>query len=451
MPYGLDEPEPIGAYLNGVFPTETPDGSTGVPALLSETGAFTNLATLEIAPGLIPYTLQQPFWSDGAEKFRWIALPNDGAHDTPAEQITFSEDQLWTFPPGTVTMKHFELPTDYADPSQTTRLETRFLVVAADGSVYGLTYRWNDDETDAVLLDDEETEVIAVRTPRGIEIRTWQYPNRLQCLTCHTEFAGKVIGPRTRQLNGDMYYPSTDRTANQLATWNHLGMFSETLDENSFPDYLTIAPQSDQAIDLEHRALSYLDSNCGYCHRPGGVFTAVFDARISIPLERSGIINGFALNNGGILGSAIVVPGDTSKSLIYQRMLSLEEQVAMPPLAKGVVDSTGAALMAEWILSLGEQTSIDDEAVPVSTTIHGAFPNPFSSASTASFSLAQSGPTQLKLFDMTGREVKTLLNTSLPRGKHEVKLDATNLSNGAYILQLRTSQTTQTHIISLLK
>ncbi len=284
MPYGFDEPEPIGAYLNGVFPTETPDGSTGVPALLSETGAFTNLATLEIAPGLIPYTLQQPFWSDGAEKFRWIALPNDGAHDTPAEQITFSEDQLWTFPPGTVTMKHFEIPTDYADPSQTTRLETRFLVVAADGSVYGLTYRWNDDETDAVLLDDEETEVIAVRTPRGIEIRTWQYPNRLQCLTCHTEFAGKVIGPRTRQLNGDMYYPSTDRTANQLATWNHLGMFSETLDENSFPDYLTIAPQSDQDIDLEHRALSYLDSNCGYCHRPGGVFTAVFDARISIPL-----------------------------------------------------------------------------------------------------------------------------------------------------------------------
>ena len=451
MPYGLDAPEPVGAYLNGVFPTEEPDGSTGVPGLLSETGAFTDLETMEAATGLIPYTLREPFWSDDAEKYRWIALPNDGTHDTPAEQITFSEEGLWTFPPGTVTVKHFELPTDYSDPTETTRLETRFLITAEDGSIYGLTYQWNDDESDAVLLEEEATESIAVRTARGIEIRTWEYPNRLACLTCHSQVAGRTIGPRTRQLNGDMLYEKTDRVANQLATWNHLGMFSENLDENEFETYLTIAAKDDENATLEHRALSYLDTNCGYCHRPGGVFTALFDARLSTPLERSGMINGFAFNNNSILGSAIVVPGDTSKSLIYHRANSLEEQVAMPPIAKGVVDSAGVALLGEWILNLDDQTSIEEEDISLQTHVLGNYPNPFGQQSQLLFNLAQAGPAKIQVFDMNGREVSTPLNTTLPAGQHEVKIDGSTLSNGKYVVKLTTGSTSKTHLITRIK
>ncbi len=452
MPYGLDAAEPIGAYLDGAFPSEAPDESTRLPQLLSETGAFTDLETLTPRAGFIPYTLRQPFWSDGAEKTRWVAIPNDGTHDSAAEQVTFSEEDAWTFPAGTVAIKHFELPTDFTDPAKTKRLETRFNIIAADGMMYGLTYKWNDEGTDATLLDDGLKESIAVRTPDGIEIRSWEYPDRLDCLACHQRVSGQILGPNTRQLNGDMYYDATDRTANQLATWNHLGLFTTQLDEKEFPGYLTSAYRDRADTTLEHRALSYLDSNCAYCHRPGGTFTAQFDARLAVPLANSGIINGFALNNLGILGSAVVVPGDTSRSLIYQRMKSLENQVAMPPVAKGRVDSLGLALIGEWIVSLGSQTSTDEnEAIPQRAYIESSYPNPFQESTTIAFAVERSGQVEVKVYDTHGVEVKSLLSRTMPVGKHTIDLSSDNLASGTYFIHIQTKSGVATYPVTVVR
>ena len=101
-----------------------------------------------------PTALNEPFWSDGARKSRWIALPNDGVRDTPAEQVAYAPSSDWSFPNGTVLMKHFELPVDETDPALTERLETRFMVRGDDARWYGLTYRWLADQSDAQLLTD---------------------------------------------------------------------------------------------------------------------------------------------------------------------------------------------------------------------------------------------------------------------------------------------------------
>lgn len=370
-PYGLDQPEAIGPFLNGAFPAMSPqEGTEQPPVLLSETGAFKDLVTLEPTDGLIPYDLNVPFWSDGARKTRWMSIPNDGTHDTPEEQVVFNSVGRWIYPTGTVAVKHFELPINYQDASQTRRLETRFLVYGED-AFYGVTYRWNEEGTDADLLETSLTENIAVRTPAGIRLQPWLYPDREQCLFCHNQSGGTVLGPQTRQLNGDMLYEKTGRTANQLATWNHLGIFSNPIDENDLPTFITSTPTTQTDSSLEARARSYIDSNCAYCHRPGGVFTAYFDARLTTPLENSGMINGFAFNNLGILGGVIVAPGDTSKSLIYQRARSLKPLVAMPPLAKARIDSAGTALIAEWILSMHLRIvqMLPDSAMPGETVV----------------------------------------------------------------------------------
>ena len=128
--YGIASRVPAKAYLN------MPGNSHGkIPLLLSQTGAFTDLRTLTPAPGLIPYDLIVPFWSDGAAKVRYLALPQ-GA------QIGFTPDGDWTFPAGTVLVKTFELPTDEAHPQLKRRLETRFIVRDDKGGVYGVTYKW---------------------------------------------------------------------------------------------------------------------------------------------------------------------------------------------------------------------------------------------------------------------------------------------------------------------
>src|SRR6266404_1080798 len=71
-----------------------------VPPLLSQTGAFKDAPRLVPAEGLIPYDLIVPFWSDGATKLRWMALPGGAS-------IKFAPALEWAFPPGTVFVKTF--------------------------------------------------------------------------------------------------------------------------------------------------------------------------------------------------------------------------------------------------------------------------------------------------------------------------------------------------------
>lgn len=320
------------------------------PPLLSQTHAFTNLATLATASGLVPFDVNAPLWSDGAHKWRWAAIPNDGVPYGTNEQISFSTNGEWSFPPGSVFVKHFELSTDENNPSLRKRLETRFIVTDTNGSVYGLTYKWRDDNSDADLLTNGLTEDIAITTTTGTRTQAWYYPSRQDCLICHNSNAKFILGPKTRQLNGNYTYPGTGVTDNQLRTWNHLGMFDPPLDENIITNLAATVDVSNTAAPLVDRVRSYIDANCAHCHRPNGV-QAYFDARFDTPLTNQAIINGIVENNLGITGAKIVVAANTAKSTMYLRASAVGAN-QMPPLAKNVVDTNAVAVLAAWINSL---------------------------------------------------------------------------------------------------
>ena len=194
-----------------------------IPARLSETGVFSDTANLIPSAGLIPYELIVSFWSDGAAKSRWVAVPRG--------KIAFAPAGEWSFPAGTVFVKTFDLPTDAADPGVKRRLETRLLVRDSAGGVYGVVYKWRKDGSDADLLGSSETEDIPIRSANGaVHRQTWYYPSRKDCLTCHTAGAGGVLGVKTRQLNRRFTYPS-GVTDNELRAWNHIGLFDPALKE----------------------------------------------------------------------------------------------------------------------------------------------------------------------------------------------------------------------------
>src|SRR5690606_26737271 len=134
-----------------------PNGrSTALPERLSETGIFSDLSTLTPASGVYPYGVNAPLWSDGAVKQRWIMLPGDGKDPDPrADRIEFHRTGPWNFPPGTVLVKQFDLPVDERNPSDVRRVETRVLVTTHD-AIYGFTYKWNEQGTEAFLLDGGE-------------------------------------------------------------------------------------------------------------------------------------------------------------------------------------------------------------------------------------------------------------------------------------------------------
>lgn len=337
QPYGIDKRTPAKAYLN------MPERGDGVlPLLLSQTGAFADTPNLVPAPGLVPYDLIVPFWSDGAGKGRWMAAPVDG-------KIKFSPTGEWVFPKGAVFVKHFELPIDERNPQARRRLETRLLVCDNAGGVYGVSYKWRADKSDADLLTSNLFEKITIQTTSGVRTQTWYYPNRQDCLTCHTKGAGGVLGPKARQLNHPFTYPA-GVTDNELRTWNHLGLFEAELDEAALGAIPTLARLDDSSRPLEERARSYLDANCSNCHRPGGT-VANFDARYDVPLHKQGLLEGQVLIDEGLDNAHVLTPRDTWRSIIFLRINTLEG-MKMPPLAHQELDRAGIALMRQYIESL---------------------------------------------------------------------------------------------------
>jgi uncharacterized repeat protein (TIGR03806 family) len=318
------------------------------PTLLSQLGIFTNLATLSTSPGLVPYTVNSPLWSDAALKSRWLALPNDGGAN---EQIGFAPTGEWTFPVGTVFVKHFELGVDDTNPALRKRLETRVLVHATNGNYYGLTYKWRSDNSEADLLTNSLNEDIVIATANGTRTQTWYYPSRQDCLICHNPNANFVLGVKTRQLNGLLTYPSSGVTDNQLRTLNHLGLFNPALDETNIPSYTAMVHVTNTTASLETRVRSYLDANCSQCHRPNGGVQANYDARFDTPLADQNIINGAVGNTLGITGAKVVVPSDISKSIMHVR-LNTTGPDKMPPLARNTIDTNAVATLQAWINSL---------------------------------------------------------------------------------------------------
>ncbi len=189
-----------GGPIYRIVRAEDEPGSS-LPTTLSATGAFSDLATLTPNPGIVPYETNVSFWSDGAVKQRWFSIPD------LADRIEFVENESWSFPTGQVWIKHFELdltPNEASDPHR--RLETRFLVKTSDG-IYGVTYRWNDEQTEATLVAEAGfDETFTIQTSGSPTSQTWHYPRRGECLSCHSATAGYALGFDTGQLNRETSY-----------------------------------------------------------------------------------------------------------------------------------------------------------------------------------------------------------------------------------------------------
>jgi uncharacterized repeat protein (TIGR03806 family) len=342
--YGLTHRIVSKAYLN--MPARA-DGK--IPRLLSQTGAFSDTRHRIPNRVLIPYDLIVPFWSDGASKTRWVAIPS--------ERIKFSANGQWIFPAGTVFVKNFDLPWDATDPSAKRRLETRLLVRDSAGGVYGVTYKWRADESDADLLPGSLSEQISIKTATAEAARQpWYFPSRKDCLTCHTAGAGGVLGVKTRQLNHDFTYP-TGVTDNELRSWNHIGLFERTMPPNELDSLPAMAASDDSTRSLEDRARSYLDANCSHCHHPGGT-VAYFDVRYTTPLSQQGLIDGPVLIDQGIDRPRIISPHDIWRSIAFMRV-NTDGDIRMPPLARETIDQKGVALLRQWITSLPGRAVLD--------------------------------------------------------------------------------------------
>jgi uncharacterized repeat protein (TIGR03806 family) len=314
---------------------------TPLPPTLADTGAFANLTSLAPNAGIVPYDLNVPFWSDNALKSRWFSVPNTNL------TITFNSNANWTFPTGTVWIKHFDLITNTVPPASK-RLETRLLVKTTNG-VYGVTYRWTNS-VNAILVPEEGLdEAIPINEGGIIRTQVWHYPSRNECLLCHTPAGGFGLGFRTEQLNHNFGYPGG--TTNEIAAFSDAGYFSVPV--TNLSSLLALAHATNSAASLEFRTRSFLAANCSPCHQPSGsAQQALWDARITTPTALAGLINGPLMNYLGNPSNHVITPFSASNSVLLTRISSRDPALQMPPLATTLVDTQAVALVTQWIAGL---------------------------------------------------------------------------------------------------
>lgn len=301
-------------------------GGVSAPEQLSETGCVNPTDPSQPSTGMIPYDINALFWSDGADKERWMALPN-------GENITVADYQDWEFPVGSVLMKHFRLNNEL--------IETRLLKHHNDGTWAGYSYKWNNAGTDADLVIGGEVV--------DINGQDWVYPSGGQCLECHTAAAGRTLGLETAQLNKDLTYPSTGTTANQVTTLSSIGVLSGTTNGAALVD-----PYNSSA-NLDARARAWLHTNCAQCHRPGGTGNISMDLRYTTAFADMNICNVVPQNgNLGITGAQRLAPGNAALSMIVERMNRRGDAQQMPPIGSTLTDDDGIALISNWIGSISD-------------------------------------------------------------------------------------------------
>ncbi|MDB6024610.1 MAG: hypothetical protein JWM68_833 [Verrucomicrobiales bacterium] len=314
-----------------------------IPSLLSETGAFTDLTNLITHPGIEPYDVTVPFWSDNAEKRRWFMVP-------ASKTIDFKARENWQFPNGTTFIKHFDLETIAGDPSSKRKIETRFLVMTDDGA-YGLSYFWDDTQTNAFLVPDAGmTKDILITAGDVIKTQQWIYPSRTQCLTCHTRHSGFALGFNTQQLNRNIWCGSN--SVNQLEALSDAGYFLKRVtDLRLLP---TLASLSDTNNSLAFRARSYLAANCAHCHQGVDWGFGNWDARFDT-----------SMTNSSSIASRLLAIDQLSR-------MHRKDFGRMPPLGSSILDNSGIKLIRDWTVSLPRfDTDEEEESNSIGSLLAG--------------------------------------------------------------------------------
>jgi uncharacterized repeat protein (TIGR03806 family) len=439
--HGQDTPR----VLNETLLIDLREG--GPPPTISASGLYSDVATRTVSPGIIPYEVNSPLWSDGTWKERFIALPGSA-------QVEFSAGSSWSFPPNTVLVKNFGLEEEVGQRETRFLIETRFLVRnAATAGWSGFSYQWTPDGQDAVLLEREAVEsyfLFDSDAEDGFREQIHYFPNRSQCDQCHLGAADHVLGVTTAQLNRLV------DGVQQLAALSDAGLFSQRIVEG-FDQMPAMADPLDESADLEARARSYLAANCAHCHRPGAVDKADIDLRLETPLDRTKTINRVpTLATFDLVDPRLIKPGDAANSSLYQRTLAIDSG-RMPPLGTELVDVLGTDAVRRWIEAMNTATTVGVHAgLPEGFQLDRNYPNPFNAATTMAFRLSDAGRVRFDILDVSGRLVRRLIDTPMPAGRHTVSWDGKNesgeiVASGVYLYQLRSGPRETQRRLTLLK
>ncbi|NIA31369.1 MAG: VWA domain-containing protein [Actinobacteria bacterium] len=113
-------------------------------------------------------------------------------------------------------------------------------------------------------------------------------------------------------------------------------------------------------------------------------------------------------------------------------------------------NSIGLGLQSSYVNIITTGVDIKNH-LPVDYKLFQNFPNPFNPTTTIQFDIPRSEFVSLKIIDLLGHEVETLIEKNIPAGEHSVKWDARGFSSGVYFYQFQTEGFTETKKLILMR
>ncbi len=328
------EPTPRTGPATCLSALSTTDPTAALPAKLSSTGCFTDLATLSPANHLAWYGVQSELYADGAGKDRFLSLPLGSA-------VTEGTGVGYGFPAGASLIKVFALP----GPGEIIEtVEVRFLFRGKDWWRL-FTYRWDRSTGDGLLLDERLHTNLEVEIDGKVLTQKYVFPSESDCRQCHRAETGLMsLGFRAEQLNGSWEYPGGN--ANQIEKLIQAGYLAASLPTvaGSWPD------PADLEVSTESRMRSYFASNCSHCHQPNGFSSPSLnlDLRYEKTLAETNLCDEtLAL---APRGSRRVVPGKPNDSWLLNRLTRTDDNRMSP--WRFSPDPLIVELVTEWIAAM---------------------------------------------------------------------------------------------------
>jgi hypothetical protein len=93
----------------------------------------------------------------------------------------------------------------------------------------------------------------------------------------------------------------------------------------------------------------------------------------------------------------------------------------------------------------------DNKNLSINFNLEQNYPNPFNLSTLITYSIPSTQIVTIKVYDILGNEITTLVNEEKPIGKHEIIFNAKNLSSGIYFYRMQTSDFTETKKFILMK
>jgi cytochrome c553 len=314
------------------------------PRFLSQTGLYSNAATLKIDSRNRLFSPQYPLWSDGATKRRWVRLPE-------GSQINVAELGKWELPVGTKFWKEFSF--------NGRKVETRFLWRTSQDHWVFASYVWNSSQTDAEIAAEDGVANIA----EIVDGKRHSVPSIGECRSCHDS-------DRTETLGFDALQLSTDRDPNALhadPVTDDMLTLRTLVDENLItparPELVTNPPRIAAGSPQARAALGYLSTNCGSCHNSTGSIASLgLNLKDSLASADCKPALATTLHQRGHWvvpeaqeESRLLNPGHPESSAIVRRVKSRNPISQMPPIGTVVVDREAVDLLTSWIANNPEE------------------------------------------------------------------------------------------------